>query len=138
MKQIQNIKENILTLDHLNIGMVVLALIAFTAIAILFIMHSKALLSHVSGSLKDPNTGNWSPKILSAFAATLLIVLMHGVWLKSSFITGDFSQLQNILLIDYGYLTVAYGLRTVEKMQAKKIDGKDETTNTDNTNTPIS
>ena len=128
MKRIEQIKGALVTIDHLNLGLLILGVIAFLAIAILFVKHSKALLINVSGSLKDSNTGKWSPKILTAFAISAMIVLMHIVWLKSAFIKNDFSQLQNILLIDYGYLSVAYGLRTVEKMQAKKIDSKNEKT----------
>lgn len=117
---IKDIQNGVITLNHLNIGLIILACIAFFAIGIVFVFNSKKLYTLVSGSLKDPVTNRWSPKILTAFAISAMIVLSHIVWLKAAFIKNDFSQLQPILIIDYAYLTVAYGLRTMEKMQDKK------------------
>lgn len=119
----EQIKASLITIDHVNIGVLALGGIALLIITVIFLRHSKAFLRNASDSLKDPATGKWSPKICTAFMASLVIFVAHLVWLKSAFITNNFSQLENILLIDYGYLTVAYGLRTAEKMQAKKIDG---------------
>ena len=116
------INNAMLKIDHLNVGLIILAAIAFIAIAIIFIRNSKKILSLVSGSLKDPVTGRWSPKIVTAFAISAMIVLSHIVWLKSAFINSDFSQLQPLLIIDYSYLTVAYGLRTMEKIQEAKAN----------------
>lgn len=127
MNKLEAIKQGVVTIDHINLGLLILGGVAFLAIAILFIKHSKAFLINVSDSLKDPITGKWSPKICVSFMVSLCIFLAHLVWLKSSFIANDFSKLENILLIDYGYLSIAFGLRTVEKMQANKLDANKTT-----------
>lgn len=123
--KLQQLNDAMVKIDHLNIGIIILAVIAFIGITVIFLANSKKILSKVSGSLKDPVSGNWSGKIISAFMVSALIFIAHIFWLKSSFITNDFSKLENVLIIDYTYLTAVYGLRTVEKWQdAKKEENK--------------
>lgn len=88
----------------------------------IFIFNYKKILSNISNSLKDPQSGNWSPKVVTACAVAGVIIIAQLVWVKYAFLHENFDQLQNLLLIDYGYLSVAFGLRTIEKMQATKLD----------------
>ena len=119
---IQQATDAIVKLDHLNIGVIILALIAFAGILLVFLFNLKKVLTNVSGSLKDPITGRWSGKLLSAFAINGMIVLCHIVWLKYAFMKDDFSLLIPIMGLDYAYLTAVYGLRTLEKMQDNKLN----------------
>lgn len=130
-KVIASVETSMVTMDHMNIGILILAAVAFLIITIIFLLNIKKLLSNISGSLKDPVTGKWSPKICTGFITSITIFIIHLVWIKAAFIKNDFSQLQPILIIDYAYLGSVFALRTVEKMQANKLglnDKKDETT----------
>lgn len=130
-KYIQPIQESIVKLDHLNIGLLILLAIAMIILVIIFIRNLSKILSGISGSVKDPKTGRWSGKLLSALAVTALIIFAHIIWLKHAFIAEDFALLPEILVIDYSYLALVYGLRTYEKrmdLKAKKDAPTDETT----------
>lgn len=115
------IVQGIVKMDHLNIGLLILAGISFLVITILFIFHSKKFLSHVSESLKDPVTGKWSPKICITFMASSLIFIMTIVWLKYAFVQNDFTQLQPIMIIHYSFIFSALAMKMAEKMQGNKL-----------------
>lgn len=117
--------QGMMKADHINIGVAILFVIAIILILYVFFTNTKKVLSLVSGSLKDPVTGNWSPKIMSSFAVSLMIVLTHIVWLKASFLNNDFSKLEFMTITDYGYLTAVFSLRTYEKVQASKNNTDD-------------
>ena len=106
--------------DHINIGVAILFIIAIGLILYVFFTNTKKILGLASGSLKDPVTGNWSPKVMTSFGVSLMIILTHIVWLKASFINNDFSKLEFMTVADYGYLTAVFSLRTIEKVQANK------------------
>ena len=129
---IKAMHTGVVTIDHINVFLLIAFGIGFLAITILAFIHSKTFISHISASLKDPITGSWSPKICTAFGAAITIFTTTMVWLKYAFVANDFSQLQPVLIIHYGYLFSAFTLRTAEKMQAKSIDsktnGSDDTT----------
>lgn len=134
-KAVTHIQDTIVKLDHLNIGLLILLGIAIIIIAFIFFKNLNKILSGVSGSVKDPKTGRWSGKLLSALIVTFLIFVAHIVWLKHAFITEDFGLLPEILVIDYSYLALVYGLRTYEKRMELKAKKENATTN-ENPETP--
>ena len=126
---IKAMHTGVVTIDHLNVFVLIAACIAFLGILVFVLFHSKALITHISESLKDPKSGAWSPKILTAFMVSSTIFLAHITWLKYAYVANDFSQLQPILIIDYAYIVAAFGMKMAEKMQAKSIDSKDANNN---------
>lgn len=137
---ISALKKGIVTIDHLNIGLIFFGLIMFVIILTFFFIHSRRFLQMFSGSLKDPVTGQWSPKICTGFMIASCVLLIHLTWLKSALATNDFSLAQMFITADYLMLGGIFGIKMAEKMQAKKIDGKEDpntttTTTTTDTNT---
>lgn len=73
----------------------------------------------------------FSSKKLSAFAVMLCVLVAHIAWLKNAFQTNNFTLLAEILIIDYGAVSVFLGLTTYEKIKKTK-DEKPTETPTDN------
>ncbi len=100
----------------------ILVIASIIAMAILVLIHLKKLISNVSASLKDPITGIWSPKLLTAFTFVLLTVVLELGWLKKAYIADVWTGMELILGFNFAYITASFGMRMAEKMQAKKID----------------
>jgi hypothetical protein len=65
--------------------------------------------------------GGYSSRKLSAAIVMLCVVVAHVSWLKRCFMTDDFSLLENVLIIDYSFITSMLGLTTWSSMQKNKI-----------------
>jgi hypothetical protein len=66
----------------------------------------------------------FSSKKLSAFAVMLCVLVAHGAWLKNAFQSNNFNLLAEILIIDYGAISVFLGLTTYEKIKKNGNDDK--------------
>lgn len=53
-------------------------------------------------------------------------LIAHISWLKNSFINDDFSLLSEILMIDFGFVSVLLGLKTFEGLQKNKGNNTSE------------
>lgn len=82
----------------------------------------------ISGSFDNSKTG-FSSKKLSAFAVMACVLVAHGAWLKNAFLTNNFNLLAEILLIDYGAISVFLGLTTYEKIKKTNDEKPSEPTN---------
>jgi len=61
--------------------------------------------------------GGYSARKLSAFAIMLCVITAHIKWLS----LGNFTQLEMVLTIDYGFISVCLGLTTYESLQKNKV-----------------
>lgn len=93
----------------------------------------KELYSKIIGSFDTVTKGSFSARKLTAFTITVMVVVAHIIWIKNSHEKADFMLLPEILLIDYGMISVCLGLTTFENIKLK--DDKKSTTPT-NTDTP--
>ena len=70
----------------------------------------------------DNNEGGYSARKVTSLAIMVCVMVAHFAWLKHCFVKDDFHLLPEILMIDYGMVSVLLGLTTYEKIQAKKND----------------
>jgi hypothetical protein len=75
----------------------------------------KELIAKVLGSLDTYNKTSFSARKLSAFVVMACVVASHIKWLS----LGNFTQLEMILTIDYGFISVCLGLTTYESLKKK-------------------
>lgn len=91
----------------------------------------KELINKIISSLDTHSTG-FSARKLSAFAVMLSVLTAHVAWLKKAFTTGDFSQLQGVLTIDYAFIAACLTLTTFGPAKPKQPDAtSNESTPTD-------
>lgn len=93
----------------------------------------KELYSKLIGSFDTVTKSSFSARKLTAFTIVVMVVIAHAIWIKNSHEKSDFMLLPEILLIDYGMISVCLGLTTFENIKLK--DDKKSTTTT-NTDTP--
>jgi hypothetical protein len=86
------------------------------------------------GSFDTVTKNSFSARKLTAFTITIMVVVAHVIWIKNSHFKSDFSLLPEILLIDYGMISVCLGLTTFENIKLK--NDKKPTDNTASTDVP--
>lgn len=74
----------------------------------------KDILNKLVASFDNKNHG-FSSRKLTAFIITACIVAAHIKWIT----LGDFSQLENVFLIDYGFIAALFGMTTYSNLKAK-------------------
>jgi hypothetical protein len=79
----------------------------------------KQLYTKLIGSLDTVSKNSFSARKLTAFTITFLVVIAHIIWIKNSHEKSDFMLLPEILLIDYGMISVCLGLTTFENIKLK-------------------
>lgn len=94
----------------------------------------KEIYNKFLGSFDTVTKNSFSARKLTAFTVTLMVVVAHIIWIKNSHLKSDFSLLPEILLIDYGMISVCLGLTTFESI--KKKDDKKPADNTTPTDVP--
>lgn len=75
----------------------------------------------------DTHSKGFSARKLTAFAIVTCVFVAHIAWIKSAFIKEDFSLLEGILIIDYGFIGTLLGMttyETIKKNQASKDEPK--------------
>jgi len=78
----------------------------------------KEFINKLVGSLDTYNKNSFSARKLSAFVVISCVVAAHIKWLSM----GDFTQLQMVLTIDYGFALACLGLTTWQGIKEKQID----------------
>jgi len=64
----------------------------------------------------DLTKKGWSARKLTAFAITLCVIAIHIKWIAM----GDFSQLETVFLIDYGFIAALFGMTTYSNLSNNK------------------
>ncbi|MEY2869408.1 MAG: hypothetical protein RIR01_1899 [Bacteroidota bacterium] len=90
----------------------------------------KQLYTKLLGSFDTVTKNSFSARKLTAFVIAMLVIVIHGFWIKNSCYKSDFSLFPEILLIDYGMMAVCLGLTTFENIKLK--NGKKSNTSTTN------
>lgn len=70
-------------------------------------------------SALDTHSKGFSARKLSAFAIMMCVIAAHVAWLKNAFAKDDFSLLEGVLIIDYGFIATLLGLTTYESIKKK-------------------
>lgn len=83
----------------------------------------KKFLSDVLDSFKITETGLSSRK-LTAFVIVMLVIIIHAKWLM----TGNLSQLEMVLTIDYAFISALFGMTTFTSIKTFGKDAKSEKT----------
>lgn len=86
----------------------------------------KGLLKEMHKSFLNKDGNGYSARKLSAFIIMLCISVAHFSWLRNSFLNNDYSLLSEVLIIDFGFVSVALGLTTYEQVAKWKNPKKDE------------
>lgn len=86
----------------------------------LFFKNMKTVIAWCKKSLEDPATGNASSKRLSGVWMMVLITLLHIVWLKKAFMTGEFALLPEILWADLAFVVAALGISAWQTTATQK------------------
>lgn len=79
----------------------------------------KELLRKITASLDTVTKDGFSARKLSAFVIMACVVAAHVAWLKKAFLENDFTLLEGVLMIDYGFVSVLLGLTTYENLKGK-------------------
>ena len=61
----------------------------------------------------DTNTNGFSARKMSAFIIILCVIIAHVKWIT----LGDLSELDNVLIIDYGFISLCLGMTTYESIK---------------------
>jgi len=72
-------------------------------------------MKNIIDSFKMGNAG-FSSRKLTAFTIIACIVAAHVKWLS----LGDFSQLGEVFIIDYGFVAALFGMTTYSGLKAKE------------------
>jgi len=100
----------------LIIGLIMLAVFGFFLYR--FIRRAGKFVTWMRGSLESD--GKASARKISAFITMWLVMLAHSAWLKKAFMENDFSLLTQVLIIDFGFISICLGLKTAETIFSKK------------------
>jgi hypothetical protein len=82
----------------------------------------KEFINKLVGSLDNYNKASFSARKLSAFVVMACVVAAHIKWLS----LGNFTQLEMVLTIDYGFISVCLGLTTYEALKKKDTNPTDK------------
>lgn len=77
----------------------------------------KDLYNKILASLDNHNLG-FSARKLSALVVMIMVVIAHAKWLS----LGNLTQLEMVLTIDYGFISVCLGMTTYESIKKKQSD----------------
>ena len=94
----------------------------------------KEIYNKFLGSFDTVTKNSFSARKLTAFTIVVLVIVGHVIWIKNSHLKSDFSLLPEILLIDYGMISVCLGLTTFENIKLK--NEKNSTSDTAPTDAP--
>ncbi len=75
----------------------------------------KSILNKILSGL-DTNTKGFSARKMSAFVVILLCIAAHIKWIT----LGDFKELDMVLTIDYGFISLCLGMTTYESIKTKQ------------------
>jgi hypothetical protein len=81
----------------------------------------KDLYNKILASLDNHSKG-FSARKLSALVVITLVVVAHVKWIYAA----DFSLLTEVLMLDYGFISVCLGMTTYEAIKKTKQDGASE------------
>jgi len=71
------------------------------------------MIKKLLASLDNTNNG-YSARKLTAFVIVSLVVLAHVKWLN----LGDLTQLGEVLIIDYTFISALFGMTTYQKLKS--------------------
>lgn len=74
------------------------------------------------GSLDNQKNHGFSGRKLTAFALVIVVIAIHVKWMA----LGDLKAMENILIIDYTFISALFGMTTYQSLKEKKEDPKDE------------
>lgn len=77
----------------------------------------------IVASLDTVTKDGFSARKLSAFVIMFCVLAAHVAWLKKAFLENDFSLLSEVILIDYGFISVCLGMTTYENIKVKQNPG---------------
>jgi hypothetical protein len=77
----------------------------------------------------DVHSKSFSARKLSAFAVMVCVITAHIIWLMHSFKKEDFSLLESVFIIDYGFISVCLGMTTYEAIKNRSNAPVNPTTN---------
>lgn len=69
----------------------------------------------------ENNTKGFSGRKLTAFAIVICVIAAHVKWIT----LGDFSQLETVFMIDYGFISALFGMTTYQNLKSKSPDTTD-------------
>jgi hypothetical protein len=92
----------------------------------------KNFFRRIASSLDTVTKDGYSARKLSAFAIMICVIAAHVAWLKKAFLESDFGLLAEVLMIDYGMISVLLGLTTYENIKNKKSPASEPTGETQN------
>ncbi len=75
----------------------------------------KQLINKIIGSLDTTTKNSFSARKLTSFVIVICVIAAHVKWIS----LGDFKQLEMVLTIDYGFLSVLFGLTTYSTIKEK-------------------
>jgi len=73
------------------------------------------MIKKLLASLDNSNNG-YSARKLTAFVIVSLVVLAHVKWLN----LGDLTQLGEVLIIDYTFISALFGMTTYQKLKSNE------------------
>jgi len=73
------------------------------------------MIKKLLASLDNTNNG-YSARKLTAFVIVSLVVLAHLKWLN----LGDLTQLGEVLIIDYTFISALFGMTTYQKLKSNE------------------
>lgn len=74
------------------------------------------MIKKLLASLDTSNYG-YSARKLTAFVLVILVILAHLKWLN----LGDLTQLGEVLLIDYTFISALFGMTTYQKIKSNEL-----------------
>lgn len=77
----------------------------------------KDFIKKIVASLDTTTKDGFSARKLSAFMVMICVLAAHIAWLKKAFLENDFNLLSEVLLIDYGFISVCLGMTTYESIK---------------------
>jgi hypothetical protein len=73
------------------------------------------MIKKLLASLDNTNNG-YSARKLTAFVIVSLVILAHVKWLN----LGDLTQLGEVLIIDYTFISALFGMTTYQKIKSNE------------------
>jgi len=77
----------------------------------------KTIINKILAGL-DTHTKGFSARKMSAFIIILCVITAHIKWIT----LGDFKELDAVLVIDYGFISLCLGMTTYENIKTKQND----------------
>jgi hypothetical protein len=82
----------------------------------------KEIFDNILKSFNNREEG-YSSRKLTAFVITILVVIIHIKWIA----LGDFTHLDMVLTIDYGFIAALFGMTTYHSIKKIKTNKADDT-----------